>query len=176
VALTGGAVLDIVGVLGELSVAHRATMMPTDFEHRVLMALASPKGDEADFSFFEEIANFRLPRLQETPWDLIVELRQHPYLESFRRTISAAQVELNESNGANRREIFAEIERKSTKELLSLFKPSPISATAKGILTNLPLPTVVNPFAVLDSLNTVKKEMHIQRKFGWIYFLYDLDI
>ena len=70
---------------------------------------------------------------------------------------------------------FAEIERKSMKELLSLLKPSPVGATVKGIATNLPLPTLVNPFGIVDSLNNIRKEHQIAKRFGWIYFLYDLD-
>ena len=172
VALTGAAVLDVLGVLNKLSVAHQATLMPTDFEHRVLEAMATSQTRDDGFSLFEEIAQFRLPRLQETSWDLIVDLRNHPYLENFRKMLSLAQ---SEAGVANRREIFSELERKSMKELLSLLKPSPISATAKGVLTNLPFPTIVNPFGILDSINTVRKELEIRKKFGWIYFLYDLD-
>jgi hypothetical protein len=137
--------------------------------------MATAQNRDNGFSLFEEIAQFRLPRLHETSWDLIVDLRNHPYLEHFRKMLSLAQNELEESCAANRREIFSDLERKSMKELLSLLKPSPISATAKGIVTNLPLPTIVNPFGIVDSINTVRKELEIRKKFGWIYFLYDLD-
>jgi len=49
---------------------------------------------------FEEIAQFRLPGLHETSWDLIVDLRNHPYLEKFRKMLSLAQSELDESSAA----------------------------------------------------------------------------
>lgn len=168
--------MDVVGLVGKLSTGYRATMMPTDFEDHVLRALVSPADPRADFNLFEEIARYRLPRLQDTPWEVIVELRHHPLIENFRATLSAMQAELRAAGPGNSKDIFAEIERKSMKELLSLLRPSPLWATAKGIFTNLPLGPGVNPLAVLDSVHAIQRDRKIRKQFGWLYFLYDLDV
>ncbi len=175
VAWTGAGVLDVIGLVGKLSTEYRATMMPTDFEDHVLRAIVAPADPRADFNLFEEIARYRLPRLQDTPWEVIVELRHHQFVENFREALSAMQAELRAGDSGNPRDVFEEIERKSMKELLSLLSPSPFWATAKGIFTNLPLGPGINPLAVLDSVHAINKERKIAKQFGWLYFLYDLD-
>lgn len=54
-------------------------------------------------------------------------------------------------------------------------RDSPGIPTRTGRSVNASRHPGTNPFGVIDSINTVRKELEIRKKFGWIYFLYDLD-
>lgn len=175
VGLTSLGVIDAINLVGRLSARAESFLLPTDFEHRALQEIMKPAGPGATFNLFEEVAQFRLPRLKELPWNRVAELRHHRFLENFRRAISTMQKELREGSAKGASELFAELEKKQLKELLSLLTPSPLKATARGVLSNLPLPIPVNPAGLLDAIQSVVQQRHIADKFGWIYFLYDVD-
>ncbi len=175
VALTGFGVIDAINLVGRLSSYGESFMLPTDFEHRVLQTMTRPADPRSTFTLFEEVARYRLPRLKELPWSRVVELRHHRFLENFRRAISTLREELARAQPDAAHEVFVEIERKNVRELLSLLTPSVLTATAKSIITNLPLPIPVNPAGLADAIWNVWKERQIAERFGWIYFLYELD-
>lgn len=175
VALTGAGVIDAINLVGKLSSIFESSMIPTGFEHRVLISLTRPADPRTPFEVFDEVARFRLPRLRTLPWAKVIELRHHKCLVNFRATMSAMQNELKTAQPNGAHEAFREIERKSLKELLALLPPTPLWSVLKGIATNLPLSLPVNPLALLDSLAGAAKQRELKDQFGWIYFLHDLD-
>jgi hypothetical protein len=175
VGWTAMGVIDAISLVGQLSSHGESFMLPTDVEDRVLKAITQPADPRGTFGLFEEVAHYRLPRLKKLPWARVVELRHHKFLENFRGAISALREELRLPGPNASHEMFAEIERKHLKELLSLLTPSVLTATAKGIITNLPLPIPVNPAGLIDSILNISRERRIAEKFGWIYFLHELD-
>jgi hypothetical protein len=175
VGWTAMGVIDAINLVGRLSSHGESFMLPDDIEDRVLRAITRCEAPGGPFPLFEDVARYRLPRLKELSWDRVIDLRHHKFLENFRRAIQAVRDELRSPGKNAAREAFAEIERKNLKELLSLLTPSVGTALAKGILTNLPVPMPVNPVGLIDSILAVRKEHQIAEKFGWIYFLYELD-
>lgn len=175
VALTGCGVIDAINLVSRLSASGTCFLLPTDFEHEVLLEITRPTDPRTSFDLFQEVARYRFPRLTDMSWEKVAELRHHRFLESFRGVLASLQAELRKAPPNASHEIFVEIERKHIKELLSLLKPSAIQSTVKGIVTNIPLPIPLNPAALVDSVRTVLREREIERRFGWIYFLYELE-
>jgi hypothetical protein len=174
VALTGCGVIDVLYLTSQLSQRFNCFMLPTDFEHSVLVEITKPSDPRSDFELFSEVARYRLPKLRELRWERIIELRHHRFLVNFRRALSELQIELRRTPAREVGPMFEEIEKRHIKELLSLLEPSPLEACVKGIVTNLPLPIPVNPVAVYDAVQTVRRDRMVANKYGWLYFLYEL--
>jgi hypothetical protein len=174
VALTGCGVIDAINLLSYLSQKMECYLVPTDFEHRVLVEITKSIVLKSDFEFFSEIAQFRLPRFKEMAWERIFELRNHELLVNFRKTLAELNRQLARQNSKDLKKIFDEIERKYIKELLILLKPSVLDSVAKGIATNIPLPLPLNPIGVLDAIKSAYESKKTLDRYGWLFFLYEL--
>lgn len=129
------------------------------------------KDQENMFDIFSEYANYKIPDLSNIPWDKVFELRCHPYLEAFRRKLSSLQ-EVNDSKLII--EIVKEIEKKDMKQLTLLCKPAPIKMAVKTICSNIPVP-YVNPISILTGIADLINEIKKEKKYGWLYFIFDLE-
>ena len=175
VARAGCGVIEAINLVSELSKRRECYLVPTDFEHRVLMEITKPTDPRSSFEMFREVARFRLPKLKDTPWDRILDLRHHRFLVNFRKTLSMLQAQLKETGIKDLKELFCEIEKKHIKELLSLLTPSVPSTIVKGIATNIPFTLPINPLGVYDAVKNVVDAKKIIDRFGWLYFLYELS-
>lgn len=58
--------------------------------------------------------------------------------------------------------------------LLSDVQPSTTLTTIKGIVSNTPLPILVNPAGIALAAQDVRKAIKLKRDYGWLFFLSDV--
>lgn len=124
---------------------------------------------------FSEVLTSRIPNLEEYNWNQVLELRNHKYYESFREKLVMLNNLANTNDNKNLKEIMEQLERKELVNIAKLHKPNPLRNIIKSCISNFPTPIPVNPFGIIDSVTSVKKEIHANKELGWLYFMIDLD-
>lgn len=127
-------------------------------------------GDKEDMI---EFVNMTLPNLKNMSFEKIIEMRNHPYLESFRITLNELHQNIKDTDKLNVQELFLELVNKNIKEVFSLFKPSVSKQMIKGIVCNLPMPIPVNPISIIASMGDVAKDIKLKNTYGWLFFYMD---
>ncbi|MCR1177770.1 hypothetical protein NE167_11830 [Clostridium botulinum] len=147
--------------------------IPNLAEKLVLDNMFERSFQDNGYELFSKIIDFKIPDFNEISWDKVIELRKHPFLESFRTKISLLNESFNKNDTKVTNEIIEEVARKDMAEFVKLSKPAPIKSTIKGIASNMPLP-VPNPYAIYLSAVDVKRQIDFSKKYGWLYFYLDL--
>lgn len=144
---------------------------PDDLVMRCKIALFFEKN--GDKEGIVEFVNMTLPNLKNMSFEKIIEMRNHPYLESFRITLNELHKNMKDTDKLNVQELFLEMVNKNIREVFSLFKPSVSKQTVKGIVCNLPMPIPVNPISIIASMGDVAKDIKLKHTYGWLFFYID---
>lgn len=165
--------LDALNLLPRLG-PENCYLLPSKAENVTLTRINKTTGPNDDFYAFSEVIKFKIPNLRSLPWEKIVKYRQNEFLVDFRAVMPEIRREITKGNVGSIKEVLSEMQTRYVREMLPLFKPSLKVAVLKGIVTNIPLPIPVSPFGIYESLKDVKRQRDFKRKFGWLYFLYDI--
>lgn len=150
------------------------TFVPDNQEHYILQRLFSNTNKSTEIDVLKEIFSGSVPSLTDVSWDKIIELRHHNFFNSFRSKVQEIQDKIASGDLRTVREIIDEMRRKDIQEMIDLFRPAPVFTTIKAIASEMPLPLPFNPFSLLMSISEVRKEIDRSRKYGWLYFLFDV--
>jgi hypothetical protein len=104
------------------------------------------------------------PSLFDLSWNDIASLRRSPYLKAFRDKY----VELSET--AKVHELLDRYQR-ALESLADEVRPAPVRSVVIGVLSNLPMPIVVNPISVASSIHTVYTDRRRASTYGWAFFV-----
>ncbi|MBN8209852.1 hypothetical protein JI666_13935 [Bacillus sp. NTK071] len=165
----GGAIASSFETWRKLNEKVRCNFLSSYYEGLLLEAVQEVESDD----LYTEIIGYTLPDINEYSWDEIIDLRNHPFFDSFRNKVAHLNDAANSSDIKLSEEIVEEIEQKDMKEMLEMFRPTPKSKVIKGIASNIPLPIPINPVSAYYAIDDVKREIDLKKKYGWIYFLLD---
>ncbi|WP_370620913.1 hypothetical protein NMD07_19555 [Citrobacter cronae] len=107
-----------------------------------------------------------IPSFEELTWDQILELREDKYIKAFRKKYFS--IEMNDKN------IDLELNFDLDSALWDLalqIKPNITKSSMEAVLSNLPLPTVINPFGIYYGAREIIKNYKNKRNHSWIYFI-----
>ncbi|EKQ6534963.1 TPA: hypothetical protein RQP16_005732 [Klebsiella michiganensis] len=107
-----------------------------------------------------------IPNFEELTWDQILELREDKYIKAFRKKYFS--IEMNDKN------IDLELNFDLDSALWDLalqIKPNITKSSMEAVLSNLPLPTVVNPFGIYYGAREIIKNYKNKRNHSWVYFI-----
>jgi len=122
-----------------------------------------------------EISGIRLPNLESTPWEKIIELRYSKYIEDFRSKIDHVIEQLRQREIKNANLILEEIISKDLREIARKAKPNPKTTLLKGIAGSwFPL-LPISPIGLGITLNDYQNEIEREEDYGWLYFVLDLE-
>jgi len=174
-AREGAGLLDTMNLWLNLKSKRACTFLPVWREHLVLQRLFSNAVAKKPFDLFSDIFTYEIPNLEAYPWERIIELRYHPFFESFRRKLTELCDRIELEGSKFNRDFVEKVIIKDMKEMIRLFRPRPSLTLVKAIVCDVPLPIPVNPFSILSSLLDLKQQRDISKKYGWLYFLLDLE-
>lgn len=117
-----------------------------------------------------ERLDIAFPSIENMPWNTILELRNHQYIEAFREKINDLQIGLENNDCDVFRELVNEMVQKDLKNVFSLFTPSPSKQLIKGIISNVPSPIPVNPFSIASSIGDIYKDAKLKKHYAWLFF------
>lgn len=107
-----------------------------------------------------------IPNFEELSWDQILELREDKYIKEFRKKIFS----YNGENGSID-EILANDLNKSLWQLAEQCKPNMRKTILEVVLSNLPLPTILNPFGLYYGRKAIKNSNENKNTHSWLYFV-----
>ena len=175
VAWAGAGLIDGIELWLALNSIASCTFIPHLREHLVLSQLFSSEQRNKPFNIFSDVMVGKIPDLSNYSWDRIVELRHHPFFDKFREKITALNFQLDLGESESVCEIVEEIARKDMIEMIRMFRPDPSMSVIKALASNIPLPIPLNPASALFSVQDVKRQAELSRKYGWLYFMIDLN-
>ena len=132
------------------------------------------KTTTSDTQVFQEIVTTSMPDFTILTWQRVLELRRHPFLQSFRRKISELGSSVRNNNEGTIKKTIGELELHDLRELARLVEPSPRTTILKSIGSNIPLPIPVNPVSIGIGIQEIKDTYERRQRFGWLYFLMEL--
>jgi hypothetical protein len=174
-AREGAGLLESVALYMFLNAKGACCFLPRWREPLVLQELFGSAAERKPVALFSEILRYRAPDLESQPWEKIVELRYHPFLGSFRDKVNELHAKISAGDKGSISELVDEIFLADMEKMIRLFRPSTSRTIVKGIASNVPLPIPINPASVVFALQDVMKERDIKGKYGWLYFLLDLE-
>lgn len=154
----------------ELNVTEPYAFIGRKVEQNIIRNTFFEKNNKDDIVEFVDMA---LPNLKNMSFEKIIEMRNHPYLESFRTTLGELYQNMKDIDKLNVQEVISELVNKNIKEVFSLFKPSISKQAIKGIVCNLPMPIPVNPLSIIASMGDVAKDIKLKNTYGWLFFYID---
>jgi hypothetical protein len=107
-----------------------------------------------------------IPQFEDLTWDQILELRSDKHIREFRRKVFAC------SDGSQ--PIDMVLSNELEKDLWSLAndcKPNLGATVIEGFLSNLPLPTPINPFGWYYAAKSIARDYRRGKEKGWVYFV-----
>lgn len=107
-----------------------------------------------------------IPNFEELSWDQILELREDKYIKEFRDKILSCNGE-----GGSIDEIIAKDLNNSLWQLADQCKPNMKKTILEVLLSNLPSPTIVNPFGLYYGAKSIQKTNVNQNTNSWVYFV-----
>lgn len=110
-----------------------------------------------------------IPNFEELSWEQILELREDKYIKEFRKKVFSCD-SVDESID----KILANDLNKSLWQLAEQCKPNMKRTILEVVLSNLPLPTVLNPFGLLYGAKAIKVSNENKTKNSWVYFVQSL--
>lgn len=151
------------------------SLFPDEFEARALGAVFAKIQEDDAFPAFRNLISLRLPRLNSTDWDKVLDLRHHQFIEAFRVKISELHTYSLRNDSKLLAEVFDEIQRHDLLEIAKLMRPAPGWTMCKAFVSNIPFPIPINPLSVALSAKDVFQQYKYAKKFGWLYFAIDME-
>lgn len=107
-----------------------------------------------------------IPNFEELSWGQILELREDKYIKEFREKVFSCSEENKVID-----EIIANDLNKSLWSLAEQCKPNMKKTILEVVLSNLPSPTILNPFGLYYGGKAIKNTNKNQNTNSWIYFV-----
>ncbi|WOD07998.1 hypothetical protein [Marinomonas sp. GJ51-6] len=107
-----------------------------------------------------------LPSFEDLTWDEIFELRSDKSIHNFRKVIYDLAF--------YSADFHTDLLGKYQQDLWSLvtdLKPDVGTSLLGGILSNLPMPTIVNPVGIVSAFKDVAEAKYIENRYGHIFFV-----
>lgn len=176
VGLVGAGLIEAVATWAVLQARRPCVMLADPGEARLVEGVFAISSPAAQHALFSQVMQSRLPSPEALSWERVFELRASPFLEAFRLKIAELDRLIREAGGGREvQDILDELERHDLRELAATVKPNPRGAWAKAVAANIPLPIPVNPVSIAMSAVDVKGAYDRHQRFGWLYFLLELD-
>ncbi len=149
--------------------------LPLYRENLVIQDLFSVATKKTPFDIFSEAINSRLPDLNNVTWDEIVELRNNSCFNNFREKMIHLHKMVHSGDINSVKELIDKLQFSEMKELLLELRPSPHKFLVKAIISKIPMGLPINPISALLNTHKILKEKKILKKYGWIYFLIEIE-
>lgn len=107
-----------------------------------------------------------IPKFEELSWDHILELREDENIQAFRRKLFSLEVQ----EGLIDEALSSELES-ALWDLASQIKPNIGKSSLEAVVSNLPLPTIINPFGLYYGAKSVYQNYKNTKAHSWIYFV-----
>lgn len=110
-----------------------------------------------------------IPNFEELSWDHILDLREDKYIKEFRKKVFSC------SNGEGPIDeiIKADLDA-ALWDLASQCKPNMLKTLVEVVLSNIPSPTMVNPFGLYYGARDTVETYQNKKDKSWIYFVQSL--
>lgn len=174
VGLAGAGLVEAVATWGALHAAEQCAFLADSRESTVIEEVFQTTQPPSDTQVFQEIVTTSMPDFTILTWQRVLELRRHPFLQSFRRKISELGSSVRNNNEGTIKKTIGELELHDLRELARLVEPSPRTTILKSIGSNIPLPIPVNPVSIGIGIQEIKDTYERRQRFGWLYFLMEL--
>lgn len=130
----------------------------------------------AKIDALSEISGIRLPSLEVTPWEKIIELRHSPYIDNFRSKIDFVVDQLKSGEEKSANAVLEEIVSKDLRELARKVRPNTRTILLKGV-AGMWFPFIpISPVGLATTINDYQKEKKKEEDFGWLYFVLDMEV
>jgi len=107
-----------------------------------------------------------VPKFEELSWDQILELREDKNIKAFRRKFFS--IETNKESID--KTLYSDLE--STLWALAMqIKPNIRKSSFEAVVSNLPLPTILNPFGLYYGVKSVIQHAKNKKSHSWVYFV-----
>jgi hypothetical protein len=107
-----------------------------------------------------------IPKFEDLSWDHILELREDKNIQAFRRKLFSLE-DLEEPIDEA---LSSELES-ALWDLASQIKPNIGKSSLEAVVSNLPLPTILNPFGLYYGAKSVYQNYKNRKAHSWIYFV-----
>lgn len=107
-----------------------------------------------------------IPKFEELSWDQILELREDKNIKAFRRKLFS----LEDREELLDETLSSELES-ALWDLASQVKPNIGKSSLEAVLSNLPLPTIINPFGLYYGAKSVYQNHKNKKAYSWVYFV-----
>ena len=174
-AREGAGLLDTMKLWFDLNDKRACTFLPVWREHLVLQRLFCKLSSREPYDLFSSIINCKIPNLEAYPWERILELRHHSFFENFRRKVYELHSQIEKEGSGPAQDFVQRVIVRDMKEMVRFFRPTPNLTLCKAIVGNIPLGIPINPASILFAVKELKKEQDIAKKYGWLYFLLDIE-
>ena len=149
--------------------------LPLYRENLVIQDLFSIATRKTPYDLFSEVINSRLPDLNNLTWDEIVDLRNNSCFNNFREKMIDLHKMVHSGDINSVKESVDKLQFSEMKELILELRPSPHKSLIKAIISKIPMGLPINPISPLLDANKIIKEKKILKKYGWIYFLIEIE-
>ncbi|QTF06952.1 hypothetical protein HC231_02635 [Brenneria izadpanahii] len=107
-----------------------------------------------------------VPKFDELSWDQVLELREDKNIQAFRRKFFSIE---NREKSIDKI-LYSDLES-TLWDLATQIKPSIGKSTFEAVVSNLPFPTVLNPFGLYYGIKSVIQNYKNKNSHSWIYFI-----
>lgn len=112
-----------------------------------------------------------VPNFEELSWDQILELREDKNIKAFRQKFFSVD---NQEQPIDR--VLSSSLESSLWDLAMQIKPSMGKSSFEAVVSNLPLPTVLNPFGLYYGVKSVIQNYENKKSHSWIYFVHSMTL
>jgi len=118
------------------------------------------------------LSNFEIivPSIEELKWNEIYQIREEKEAKRFREWMWDKNLHLDSTSKSDlEKEINIGL-----WDLVQKVKPNLNAEIIEGVLSNLPLPSPINPFSVYGSTKSIDKANNLKKEFDWLFFIHRL--
>jgi hypothetical protein len=110
--------------------------------------------------------NLVIPNFDQLSWEQILELREDKYLKAFRQKVHSYKAQQGALDTLLSEELM-----KNLWDIAEQAKPDVGKAIFETVTSNLPSPTIVNPFGLYYGVRDIVKNSFKMNENSWIYFV-----
>ncbi|MDC9623386.1 hypothetical protein PSI22_17505 [Xenorhabdus sp. XENO-7] len=112
-----------------------------------------------------------IPKFEELSWNQVLELRKDKNIHAFRRKIFA----INNREESIDKTLDSDLQL-ALWDLAMQIKPNIGKSIFEAVVSNLPLPTVLNPFGLYYGVKSIIQDYKNQENHSWTYFIQKMKI
>lgn len=107
-----------------------------------------------------------IPKFEELSWDQILELREDKNIQAFRRKYFSLENRVEPID-----EVLSSDLQLALWNLATQIKPNIGKCCLEAVVSNLPFPTILNPFGLYYGAKSVYESYENKKSHSWIYFV-----